>query len=151
MREPEARAHLVKDSLQSFLCEGGALEVLDSPHLPPQPRPLTARHGLLLAGRQRLHHLHVVPEVGLGAHQDEGSLGAEVLDLRHPGLLHILESGGGDHAEADDEDVRLGVGERPQLVEVRLAGCVEEVESVGLLADHHCGRVVLKYLRHRAS
>ena len=35
-----------------------------------------------------------------------------VLDLRAPFAGHVLEGGGGHDAEADQEHVRLGVGQR---------------------------------------
>ena len=67
----------------------------------------------------------LVPEVCLSPHQDEGSAGTEMVELRDPGLLHVLEGCGGDHTVAHDEDVCPGVGERPQLVEVSLSGSIE--------------------------
>ena len=61
-------------------------------------------------------------------------------------LLDVLEGGGRHDGEADEEDVRLRVGERPQPVVVLLAGRVEQAERVRLAADHHRHGVVVKHL-----
>ena len=65
-----------------------------------------------------------------------------------PSLAHlcadVLEGRGGDDAEADEEDVRLGVGERAQAVVVLLAGRVPQAEVNRLAVHHDVGRVVVK-------
>ena len=49
--------------------------------------------------------------------------------------------------EADEEDVRLRVAERPQSVVVLLARRVKQAERVRLAPDHHRHRVVVEHLR----
>ena len=61
-------------------------------------------------------------------------------------FLDVFERAGADDGEADEEDVGLWVGERPEAVVVLLAGCVEESQCVGLAADHDCDRVIVENL-----
>ena len=49
--------------------------------------------------------------------------------------------------EADEEDVGLWVGERTQAIVVFLTCRIEEAQSVGLAADHHCYGVVIEHLQ----
>ena len=72
------------------------------------------------------------PPVGLSAHQQEGSFGAAVVDLRHPLGLDVLEAGVEHDAEADQEHVRVGVGDGPQPVIGLLARRVEQGQVAGL-------------------
>ena len=51
-----------------------------------------------------------------------------VLDLRAPLGRHILEGGGADDGEADEEDVSLRIRKRPQAIVVFLTGCVPEAQ-----------------------
>ena len=69
-----------------------------------------------------------------------------MLDLRNPLLLHVLIAGGGDHTEADEEDIGLGVGEWSESVVVLLTRGVEESQCVGFPSDHHCHCIVVKHL-----
>lgn len=56
----------------------------------------------------------------LGANEQVRNAGRILLQLGHPFLAHILETGGVYHREADEEDVGHGVGERPETVVVLL-------------------------------
>jgi hypothetical protein len=55
----------------------------------------------------------------------------------------VLKARRADDAEADEEDVGLGIRERPQSVVVLLTGSIPEPEVDGLAVDHDVGRVVL--------
>ena len=52
----------------------------------------------------------ICPEVHLSANEQEGRLAPVLLDLGHPLLLHVVIGVGVDDAEADQEDVCVGVG-----------------------------------------
>ena len=52
----------------------------------------------------------ICPEVHLGAHEQEGRLTPVLLDLGHPLLPHIVVRVWVDDAEADQENVCVGVG-----------------------------------------
>ena len=65
--------------------------------------------------------------------------------LRQPLLLHVLEAVRGDGGEADDEDVGVGVGERPQGLVLLLARRVPQLQAdlqplhphvVGVVVEH---------------
>lgn len=56
----------------------------------------------------------------LGADEQVGDAGCILLQLWHPFLAHILETGGVNHREADEEDVGHGVGQRPEAVVILL-------------------------------
>ena len=68
-----------------------------------------------------LDRLLVVAEVGLAADQEDGQAGAKVEDLRDPLLLHVIKRVGRVDCEADEDDVRVRVGEWSQSVVVLLA------------------------------
>ena len=81
------------------------------------------------------------PPVGLSAHQQEGSFGAAVADLRHPLGLDVLEAGVEHDAEADQEHVRVGVGDGPQPVVCLLARRVEQGQVAGLPTAEYRGLI----------
>lgn len=56
----------------------------------------------------------------LGANEQVRDTGCILLQLRHPFLTHILETGRVYHREADEEDIGHRVGQRPQAVVVLL-------------------------------
>lgn len=43
-------------------------------------------------------------------------------DLRDPLLGDVVKRGGVDHAEAQEKDVRVGVGQSPEFIELLLNG-----------------------------
>lgn len=58
----------------------------------------------------------------LGADEQVGDAGGVLLQLWHPFLPYVLETGGIDHGEAYEEDVGHRVGQRPEAVVVLLQG-----------------------------
>lgn len=77
------------------------------------------------------------------ADDEAWNAGAVVVHLGKPLLADVLERCGGCDAEADEEDVGLGVGEGAKAVVVFLSGCVEQAEGVGFVADPRCREAVL--------
>ena len=65
-------------------------------------------------------------------------------DLGEPLLADVLERGWARDAEADEEDVRLGIRQRPKAIVVLLACRVEQAERVRVLADHDRDRIVVE-------
>ena len=110
----------VERLLQVLLGEGGALHVVRRPDLLRHGLGPRAQHRLDLGAVQVDEHVDVQQEVGLRAHQDDGRRGVVRPDLGHPLLGDVVEGGGVDHAEAEDEDVRVGVGQGPEAVELLL-------------------------------
>ena len=138
---------LVEDVLEALLGEGRTLDVLDGLELARQLLALVDGDDALLVLGQLLDGGGVVAQVDLRADQQEGRLLAVVRDLGHPLLFDVLERRRRHHREADEEDVRLRVAERPQPVVVLLAGRVEQAQRVRLAADHHRHRVVVEHLQ----
>ena len=67
-----------------------------------------------------------------------------MFDLRTPFWGNIFKGGGADYGEADEEDVSLRVGERPQSVVVLLPGRVPEPQRHGDSVTNHRGRVIVE-------
>lgn len=65
----------------------------------------------------------IVVRTNLGADEQVRDTGCILLQLRHPFLTHILETGRVYHREADEEDVGHWVGQRPETVIVLLEEC----------------------------
>lgn len=59
-------------------------------------------------------------------------------------VLHVLQAGGEVDGEDDENDVALGIAERPQPVVLLLAGCVPERELDELAVELHVCYVVLE-------
>ena len=96
-----------------------------------------------MVARPIIHHPPTLlpPPVGLSAHQQEGSFGAAVVDLRHPLGLDVLEAGVEHDAEADQEHVRVWVGDGPQPVVGLLARRVEQGQVAGLPTAEYRGLI----------
>ena len=52
---------------------------------------------------------YIIPEVGLGADEDDGCARTEVSDLGHPLERHVGQTVAVVDREADDDDVSVGV------------------------------------------
>ena len=75
---------LVKDALEVPLRQGRALEVLVRLNLLGAHERLVVRDGLHPLLAQRLERVGVLPEVELGADEDDGDVGCVVVDLGVP-------------------------------------------------------------------
>ena len=89
-------------------------------------------HALL---RQLLPHGWIIAQIDLGSDNQAGHPRAMVVNFGEPFLADVLEGGGGSDAEADEEDVRLGVGKGAETVVVLLTGGVEKAKRVRFVAD----------------
>lgn len=116
----------VKRLLQVLLRERRALDVVRGPDLLRHaPRP-GAQNRLDVGPVQVDEDVHVQQEVRLGPDQNDGRRRVVRPDLRDPLLGDVVERGGVDHAEAQEEDVRVGVRQRPELIELLLKGTERE-------------------------
>lgn len=66
----------------------------------------------------------IVEGTNLGADEQVRDTGCIFLQLRHPFLTHILETGRVYHREADEEDISHWVGQWPKTVVVLLEECI---------------------------
>ena len=107
----------VKHVLQVLLGQRRALAEADGAQLLRQlPSLLSADCSLLVLG-QADQHLHVLPLVQLGAHQDQRRPGAVLLDLGNPPADQVAERAGSDHAVAQEEDVCVPVAQRSETLQ----------------------------------
>ena len=71
-------------SLAPYLREGGALHIFDGPEVPGQLVSALRGQGPLFVLGQLLHSVAVVPQIHLGAHQQEGCTRTVMGDLWNP-------------------------------------------------------------------
>ncbi len=86
----------------------------------------------------------IIPQIHLGADQEDGGIQTMMTNFLAPFRPNILEGIRIDQGETDQEDVDFRVGEWPQSIVVFLAGRVREGEQIGLPIEHHIGRVVVE-------
>lgn len=112
----------IKDLLEVFLSQSRALDVGRGFYFLGTELRGLLRDWLFFALVQLDENFDILPEVRLRPNQDNGRLGAVASDFGNPLLTHVLEGRGTHHAEAQQEDVRVGVAQRPELVEFILHG-----------------------------
>lgn len=107
----------IKDLLEVFLSQSRALDVGRGFYFLSTELCSLLRYWLFFALVQLDEDFDILPEVWLCPNQDDGRLGAVAANFGNPLLTHILEGRRAHHAEAQQEDVRVGVAQRPELVE----------------------------------
>lgn len=85
---------LVKNVLETLLSERGALDILYRTKFTCETLSLFRRDGPLLLPLQFLHHLRVIAQIHLGAHNKAWNSGAMVVHFREPLLLYVLKGRG---------------------------------------------------------
>lgn len=88
----------------------------------------------LLTG-ELLTNTGVIAQIRLGADDQAGDTRAVVVDFGEPFFANVLKRGGRGDGEADEEDIRLRVGQRAQPVVVLLSSSIEEAERIRFIAD----------------
>jgi len=135
----------VEDLDEALLCGCRALEVLDgADFLGLGAALLFGDRTALVLGLEALQSLRVCAEVELSADEDDGGGGAVVLDLRDPLGGDVLKGGWADDAEADEEDIGLGIAQRTKTVIVLLAGSIPEAKVHSFAVNNKVGTVVVK-------
>lgn len=112
----------VKHVFEVALRQSGTLHVVLGSDPASQPPGPAVGHRFGSALIQADEDVHVVAEVGLGAHQHDGRDGVAGTDLRDPFGGDVAEGDGVDQAEAQDEDVHVGVAQRAEKAELLLLG-----------------------------
>lgn len=100
---------LVEYCLEAPLGERGALQVLHGPNLSGHGQALRVGDRGELLVPQPLNGVLVISQIQLGAHQDDGCVGAVVSHLRVPLCSDVLKGGRTDQGEAHQEHIRLRV------------------------------------------
>lgn len=65
--------------------------------------------------------VHILAKVRLGPHQDDRRGSVPGADLRDPLGSDVLEGDGVDQAEAEDEDVHMGITQRAEMSKLLLS------------------------------
>ena len=112
--------HRIKHLLEVLLGEGGALHVRVHARLLHLQLSLVLSDGTFSVVWEFDQHLDIVTQVALCTHQDDGRLGTMFAYFGQPFVVDVVEGRRRDDTEADEEHVRLGVTQRPQLVKVIL-------------------------------
>lgn len=105
-----------------------------------------------VATEERVHGARPPPPLSDGRHRPSPStkiggkegLPSDSTHLREPLFLYVLKRSRTRHAEADEEDVGLGVREGSEPVVVLLSRGIKEAEGVGVVPDHHRDGVVVE-------
>lgn len=100
--------------------------------------------GGLVDPPQLLDGALIVSQVLLAGNQKDRETATEVLDLGEPLLLNVFERVGRVNGEADENHMRVGVGERAETVIILLAGGIPKSELDVLAIDLNIGNIVLK-------
>jgi hypothetical protein len=113
--------HLVKHILQPLLREGRALDVLDSAELLCEALTLFRANRTLPLPGELLNDLGVVSQVYLCTDDQAGDTGAMMVDLWEPLFLDVFKRSGRCDAEADEENIGLGIRKRAKSIIILLA------------------------------
>lgn len=132
----------VKHLLQVLLRQRRALHVHHRAHFFRQRPGVLLWHRPLPPPGQLDQHLDVLPQVALRAHQEDGGQGAAAADFGDPLLPDVLEGGGADHAEAEQQGVGSAVAEVAQFVELILV----ETPEMDTIHPHRTNKSWLKLL-----
>lgn len=115
-------------------------------------------HSLLT---ESLDRLRIVPQIKLGAHEDNRDVRGVMGDFRVPLFLcqsiiaerssgyaylaqDVVERGGGHNRKANEEDIGLRVGEGTQTVIILLTGSIPKSKTDRLAINHNIGRVIIE-------
>lgn len=85
---------LVKNVLEALLGQCGALDILDRTKFTCETLSLLRGDGPLLLPLELLHHLRVIAQIHLGAHDKAWNTRAMMVHFREPLLLHVLKRRG---------------------------------------------------------
>lgn len=110
----------VKHVLEVVLRQSGTLQVVASSHPACQPSGLAVGHWFGAMPGQVNQDLHILAKVRLGPNQDDWRGPVPGADLRDPLGCDVLEGDGIDHAEAQDEDIHVGITERAKMPKLLL-------------------------------
>lgn len=112
----------VEHVFEVALSQSGTLHIVLGSDPASQSHGLAVAHWLGAALVQADEDIHVVAEVGLSAHQYDGRERVAGTDLRNPFGGDVVEGDGVDQAEAQDEDVHMGVAQRAEMTKLLLLG-----------------------------
>lgn len=112
----------VKHVLEVALSQSRTLHIVPGSDPASQSPGLAVGHRFGAALVQADEDIHVVAEVRLSAHQHDGRERVASTDLRNPFGGDVVEGDGVDQAEAQDEDVHMGVAQGAEMTKLLLWG-----------------------------
>ena len=142
---------LVKHALEALLGERRALEVLGGSDIARHLVTLCVGDGLHPSVSELGDGLWVFSKIELGSDKNHGDVWCVVTDLRSPLGADVLKAWRADEREADEEHVRLRIGQGPESVVIFLTCRVPETEADRLAVHHDIRRVVVKHSRNVLS
>lgn len=100
----------IKNSLQSLLCQCRAFQVLSCTNILSHCQTLRVGNGGQFLFLQLLNGFLVFSQIQLGAHQNDGSVGAVVTHFRVPLGFDIFKTCRADQGKAYKEHISLWIG-----------------------------------------
>jgi len=139
---------MLKNLPHTLVGLGRAFEVFVSTNLLPDILTLLRRHRLLRRLGELLNRLLIPAEILFAADENDGQTRAEMEDFGDPLFLHIVKRIGRINGEADQNDMRIGVGEWAETVVVFLTSRIPKGEFDVFAIDFNVGNVVFEDGRH---
>lgn len=134
----------LKDIINAITRQTTALEILSRANHLLHIRALFCRREPQTLLPHLLLGQRIVSEILLESDEDNGHRGTAFARLFRPLVLDVIEGVGRVDAEADEDDVRFGVGEGAQALVVFLAGGIPEGELHGFAVYSTVGDVVFE-------
>lgn len=103
------QTYLIKHVLELVLSQRAAFDIFHRAQVLGHALAVLAADGAHLLLGKLFAHAGIIPQVDLGTDNQARDAGAVVVDLGEPLLANVFERGGRRDAEADEEDVGLGV------------------------------------------
>lgn len=128
-------AYLIKHILELVLRQGTTLDVLHGAQLLGHPLAVLFPHRLHLLLGQLVLDTRIISQIDLCTDYEAGDTGTVVMDLWEPLLADVLERGRGGHAEADEENIGLGVGEGSESIVIFLTGGIKQAKGIWLVTN----------------
>jgi len=133
------------DTLASL---GRALEVVSGLDMASNLSSSLGAHGSLIAPPELLNRTLVVSQVLLASNQQDGETSAEMLDLREPLFLNVLERVRRVDSKANKDHMRIRIGKRAKTVVILLASGIPQSKLDVLAVDLDIGNIVLEHGRN---
>lgn len=111
----------VKHIFEVVLCQSRTLHIVMSSDPVCQPSGPAVGHWFGAPLVQVNEDVHVVAKVWLSPHQNDGRDRVASTDLRDPFGGDVIEGDGVDQAEAQDEDVHVGIAQRAKMTKLLLS------------------------------
>jgi hypothetical protein len=143
-RQQSSAGGVLKHLTNTLVGLGGALQVLVGANLLANLLALFRRDGLLASLPELLDRLLVVSQILLATNKDDGETLAEVKHLRDPLLLDVVERVRRVDSKANQNDMRVRVGQRTEAVVIFLASSIPKGELDVLAINLDIGNVVLE-------